>query len=307
MSQPELSIVIPTYNGGRDIREVLTKIYEQKTSVTCEVLVIDSGSTDETPRVVREFPVRLIEIRKRDFSHPRTRNFGCEQATGDLVVFMTQDATPYNHSWLDNLVRPLLGDPGVAASYSRQLPRPHCNPSEMRDIFTGAGPIRQMKVVDPTDDVQKQSFEVHLYEFIRFSNVSACYRKAILRRLPFNESLLMVEDMEWCKRAIEAGYAIIYEPTSVVLHSHDHPLRQVYERHRDYGLSLREFTPLRSTIPAVVLGTLRETILDQFFILSLGMSPLRKLKWALRSPLYRASMKYGLYRGLRDGKASSRA
>jgi len=304
MGACDLSIVILTYNGSHDISEVLTRIYDQKTSASHEVIVIDSESTDGTPRLVKEFPVRLIEIKKADFSNPRTRNFGCQQAKGEFVVFMTQDAIPYNHRWLENLVKPFFSDPRVAGTYSRQLPRSHCNPSEMRDIYTGAGPIRQVRVVDSADEYQKQSYEAHLYEFILFSNVSACYRKALLQRFPFNERLLMVEDMEWCKQVIEAGYAVIYEPTSVVLHSHDHPLKQVYRRHREYGLSLREFTPLKATIPSVILGIVRETVLDQFFILTLPMSPLRKMKWALRSPLYRASMKCGLYRGLRDGKTS---
>ena len=304
MSAHDLSIVILTYNGSRDIGEVLTRIYDQKTSASYEVMVIDSGSTDGTQRLVRDFPVRLIEIRKADFSHPGTRNFACQEAEGEFVVFMTQDAIPYNQYWLDNLLKPLAGDPRVAGVYSRQLPRPGCNPSEMRDIYTGAGPIRQVRSVDCTDDYQKQNYEAHLYDFILFSNVSACYRKAILQKFPFNERLLMVEDMEWCKQVIEAGYTVIYEPTSVVLHSHDHPLKQVYRRHREYGLSLREFTPLRSTIPSVIVGVLRETILDQFFILTLKVSPLRKLKWALRSPIFRACMKVGLYRGLRDGRNS---
>lgn len=304
MSKFDISIVILTHNGSQDIREVLTRIYDQKTSASFEVIVVDSESTDGTQRLVRDFPVRLIEIKKADFSHPGTRNFACQQAKGEFVVMMTQDAIPYNQFWLDNLVKPLSDDLRVAGVYSRQLPRPGCNPCEMRDIYTGAGPIRQVRSVDPADDYQKQNYEAHLYEFIRFSNVSACYRKAILRKFPFNERLLMVEDMEWCKQVIEAGYTVIYEPTSVVLHSHDHPLKQVYRRHREYGLSLREFTPLNSTIPFVIFGALHETMLDQFFILTLDMSPLRKLKWAFRSPLYRASAKYGLYRGLRDGKNS---
>jgi rhamnosyltransferase len=301
MSAPDLSIVILTHNGSQDIREVLTGIYDQKTSASYEVMVIDSESTDGTTRLVRDFPVRLIEIKKAEFSHPRTRNFACQQARGECVILMTQDAIPYNQLWLDNLVKPLATDLRVAGTYSRQLPRPGCNPSEMRDIYTGAGPIRQVKSVDPADDYQKQNYEAHLYDFIQFSNVSACYRKTVLQKFPFNERLVMVEDMEWCKQVIEAGYMVIYEPTSVVLHSHNHSLKQVYKRHREYGLSLREFTPLTSTMPTVLLGALRETILDQFFILSLDMSPLSKIRWALRSPLYRACMKFGLYQGLRDG------
>ena len=304
MTASDLSIVILTYNGSRDMREVLTRIYDQKISASYEVIVIDSESTDDTPRLVKEFPVRFIGIQKREFGHPSTRNLGCDYAKGEFVVFMTQDAIPYNHFWLENLVRPFRNDPRVAGTYSRQLPRLHCNPSEMRDIYIGAGPVRQVKAVEFSDEFQKQSYEAHLYAFIQFSNVSACYRRSILQEFPFNEKLLMVEDMEWCKQVIEAGYTVIYEPSSVVIHSHDHPLRQVYRRHRDYGLSLREFTPLRFTISSVAHEIARETLLDQFFILTLQMSPLRKLRWALRSPLYRASMKIGLYRGLNHASSS---
>lgn len=298
MSKTDVSIVIPTHNGSRDIREVLTRIYDQKTSASYEVMIIDSESTDGTPRVAGEFPVRLIQIKKADFSHPRTRNLACRQARGDLVVFLTQDAIPYNHLWLENLILPFSVDPKVAGAYSRQLPRPGCNASEMRDIYTGAGPIRKVKIVDSADEYQKRNYEAHLYEFILFSNVSSCCRKSILQDRPFNETLPMVEDMEWCRRVIEAGYAVIYEPASVVLHSHNHSLRQVYRRHYDYGRSFREFTPLTSTVPSLLFGIVREAIADQIFILTLKMDLVRKVRWAFRSPLYRASMKYGLYRGL---------
>jgi rhamnosyltransferase len=300
MNGCDVSIIIPTYNGARDIREVLTRIYDQKVDAAFEVIVIDSQSTDGTPDLVREFPARLVPIRKADFSHPGTRNVGWRQARGDLVVFMTQDAIPYDRRWLERLLAAVLDDARVAGAYSRQLPRPGCNASEARDIYTGAGPLRQVKVVDLGDARQREHYQAHLYEFIRFSNVSACYRKAVLEQFPFDERLPMVEDMEWCKRVLEAGYTVIYEPASVVLHSHDHALRQVYRRHRDYGLAFREFTPLRSTIPSVLFGVARETVLDLFFILTIEADLPRKLAWALRSPLYRAGMRWGLHRGLRQ-------
>ena len=68
MGMTDLSIVISTHNGSHDIREVLTRIYDQKTSASYEVIVIDSESTDGTPRVANEFPVRLIQIKKTDFT-----------------------------------------------------------------------------------------------------------------------------------------------------------------------------------------------------------------------------------------------
>ena len=76
---------------------------------------------------------------------------------------------------------------------------------------------------------------------IAFSNVSSCIRKEVLDLLPFSESIVMVEDQEWSKRAIEAGWTVRYESSSSVYHSHNHSSRALYQRHFDYGVSYKEF------------------------------------------------------------------
>ena len=169
---------------------------------------------------------------------------GAQNSSGSYVVFLTQDADPANENWLDNFVRPLVEDERVAGSYSRQIPRSDCNPIESRDIGIGAGPLSAVKRVDLRDPFQKESYDACLSRFISFSNVSSCIRRDVLDRLPFSEKIVMVEDQEWCKRAIESGYSMIYEATSVVNHSHNHSLKMIYKRHFDYGVSLREFAPL---------------------------------------------------------------
>ena len=73
------------------------------------------------------------------------------------------------------------------------------------------GPISAVKRVDFQDPFQKETYRAHRSRFITFSNVSSSIRKNVLDRLPFAENIVMVEDQEWCKRAIESGHSIGYE------------------------------------------------------------------------------------------------
>ena len=296
----EISIALLTFNGERYLAEVLRSIFTQRTRLTYEVLAIDSGSTDRTLEILKKHPVRVMQIPNLEFGHGRTRNLAAQNSLGRYVVFLTQDAEPANENWLENLVRPLVEDARVAGSYSRQVPRPDCNPIESRDIAIGAGPLSAVKRVDQQDPLQKQSYAACLFRFIAFSNVSSCIRRDALERLPFSEKIVMVEDQEWCKRAIESGYWIIYEATSVVYHSHNHPLPMIYQRYFDYGLSLREFASLPLFFKGVLSYAVFEAMADVIFIVGRREGALSTWKWIFKAPIIRFVMRYGLYRGLRS-------
>jgi GT2 family glycosyltransferase len=295
----EISVVILTYNGERYLAEVLNAIFAQKTTLTFEVVAVDSGSSDRTLEILEKHTIRIIQIPNREFGHGRTRNFGAQSTGGQYVVFLTQDATPANENWLENLVCPLVEDQRVAGAYSRQIPRPDCNPIESRDIGIGAGPLSTVKKVDFQDPIQKTNYDAHRTSFITFSNVSSCIRRNALDTLPFSEQIVMVEDQEWCKRAIESGYWVIYEATSSVYHSHNHSLQMIYKRHFDYGVSLREFESSPPSITRVLFYTVFETIGDAIFILGQRRSISSTFVWILKAPIIRFAMRYGLYRGLR--------
>ncbi len=296
---PEVSIVLLTYNGELYLADVLDSIFAQKTRFIYEVIAIDSGSSDRTLDIVKDYPLRLIQIPNHEFGHGRTRNLGVQNANGRYVVFLTQDATPANHHWLENLVCPLAEDERVAGSYSRQIPRPNCNPWEARDIMMGAGPVSVTKRVNLEDPFQRDAYLAHQSRFISFSNVSSCIRKAVLEKLRFSEKIVMVEDQEWCKRALESGLTVIYEASSVVYHSHNHSLKMIYERHFDYGVSLREFATISMSLGSVLLYATAETASDLAYILRQRQNKLSTVKWIIQSPFVRLAMRYGLYRGLR--------
>ena len=100
----EVSIVIPSYNGGEDFTKCLQMVFEQKVSFPFEVIVIDSGSTDGTLDFLKGYPIRLKQISPKEFNHGLTRNMGMELARGRYVVLMTQDAIPADNYWLENIL-----------------------------------------------------------------------------------------------------------------------------------------------------------------------------------------------------------
>ena len=294
----DVSIILLVYNGQKYLDEVLKAIFSQKTSYRFEIIGIDSGSSDQSLEILKRYDVKIYQIQNSEFSHGKTRNSGVQLSSGKYVVFLTQDATPSNDAWLQNIVSIVASSDKIAGAYSRQLARPDCNPCEWRDINLGAGPISMVKKINFENDFEKNTYLSELLKFIQFSNVSSCIRKEQLLETPFDEKIVMVEDQNWCKRALENGFEVWYEASSVVYHSHNHSLKEIYKRHYDYGQSLKAFVEIRMHVFDIVVYFFRESINDFFFILLLSKSVLWKARWSVRAPFVRFFMRLGLYRGL---------
>jgi glycosyltransferase involved in cell wall biosynthesis len=85
-----VSIIIPTWNGSAFIAETIQSVLNQSYT-KIEILVIDDGSTDDTPDIVEAFgaPVRLI--RQRNGGTAAARNTGLVEARGDWIAFLDHD------------------------------------------------------------------------------------------------------------------------------------------------------------------------------------------------------------------------
>ncbi len=82
----DVSIVIPTKNGGALFDEVLTMIDKQETEYEYEVICVDSGSTDDTVDIIKRHHCILKQIDKTEFGHGKTRNLG---ASLELVSILS--------------------------------------------------------------------------------------------------------------------------------------------------------------------------------------------------------------------------
>ena len=276
-------------------------IHSQKTGLSFEVIGMDTESEDGTPEIFRRFGAKVIQVKQADFHHVRTRMLGVKESCGAHVIFLVGDAIPYTPYWLENLVRPLLQDASVAAAYSGQLPRPGCYPWEARDIYGGGSPVRRVKSVDFGDPYQAENYRNHIWDFVMFSDVSSCYRRELLERIPFNESLPEVEDQEWCKRAIEHGYAVIFEPTSVVVHSHNDSWRRLYRRNFIYGQAFASFLELGpEPLKKVIFRAAHDTVADLFYIAAEPVGLAKRLRWIAEAPVARFIKRWAFNRGVKS-------
>ncbi len=120
---------MPTWQGEEFLERVLKALAAQDLSLPWDMLVVDSGSTDGTLDLLEsareDFPVPLEvrSIHQVEFDHGDTRNLLASLSTGDLCVFLTQDAIPSGPSFLTDLVAN-FDDPAVGAATCRNLPRP---------------------------------------------------------------------------------------------------------------------------------------------------------------------------------------
>jgi glycosyltransferase involved in cell wall biosynthesis len=89
-SSPAVSVVIAAYNGARWIAETLDSVLAQ-TFRNFEVVVVDDGSSDETPSVVAGYGSRVRCLRRENGGQPSARNFGIRAARGLYIAFVDAD------------------------------------------------------------------------------------------------------------------------------------------------------------------------------------------------------------------------
>jgi rhamnosyltransferase len=224
---PAVSIVIPVKNGGEDLTRCLSAIRAQSVDDEPEVVVVDSGSTDTSVATARDHGARVVEIAPEEFDHGKTRNLAVEAARGEVLVFISQDAEPVGDAWLAALIAP-LADERVAGVYGRQVARPDAVPPEV--FFLDF-------VYGPEPRVQELGDRAPSMETTLFSNVNSAIRRSVWKVFPFAEDLIMSEDQDWSRRALEAGWRIVYEPRAVVRHSHVYSIGSAFRRFFDSGVS----------------------------------------------------------------------
>jgi rhamnosyltransferase len=250
MTPPSISIVLPTKNGAASLPALLDALARQRVDAPFEIVVVDSASTDGTVELMRGRADRLIGIPADQFDHGLTRNRGVQEASGELVVLMVQDAVPVSDSWLSALTAPLLADPQLAGTFARQQARPDAGALAHHYLagWMAASDVPRTFSIDDAAAFEALDPRARL-DRCGFDNVCSCVRRTVWAEHPFR-STPIGEDLEWAREVLLSGYQLAYVPEAVVTHSHHRPA--TYELARTLLLHRRlyELFGLR-TIPTL--------------------------------------------------------
>lgn len=221
VSDPLVSIVIPTQNGGARLRRLMAAIASQRTDFETEIVAVDSASNDGTTDFLAACATTLIQIDPRSFDHGATRNLGISKARGEFVVLTVQDAVPANERWLAALVEPLRRDPRLAATFARQVPTDEASPLTRHYLagWIAASPDPRAVFVHSEAEFAALS-PMERFERSVVDNVCAAIRRPVWMKIPFRPAPIG-EDLQWGRDALLAGYGLAYVPDAIVEHSHD--------------------------------------------------------------------------------------
>lgn len=237
-----ISVFIPVKNGVGWIEQCLQGIMQQTLFHLTEIVIVDSGSTDNTLQVLKDYPVRVYSIPPQQFNHGTTRNLALEYCSGDYIVMTVQDAKPFSNTWLEELLSGFSAGENIAGVCGTQVV-PHDIDKNPVDWYRpqSAGKIQtyhfddaqQFDALSSTDKKRVCSWD----------DVTAMYDKTILAAFPF-EATVYGEDAIWAKTVIRKGYTLVYNPNAKVYHYHlenkeytfKRALTVYYSRYRLFGL-----------------------------------------------------------------------
>ena len=220
------SIIIPTYNAEKRIYRLCEALRSQ--TVSSEIIVVDSSSSDRTVEIAESFGAKVFIVSAEDFDHGGTRTLAGKAAKSDILVYMTQDAIPFDNHSIENITRP-FEDQGIAASFGRQLPYP--------DATEFGAHLRLFNYPDVSCIKSLEDRNTHGIRTAFLSNSFAAYRKTALEGIGwFRRKLIMGEDTCAGAKMLLAGHKIMYVADAMVYHSHDYTVLQEFKRYFDIGV-----------------------------------------------------------------------
>ncbi len=228
LSEIKITVIIPVLNGAATLGELFAALNRQ-TIQPDEILVGDSSSTDESVRICQDSGARVLTYAREFFDHGGTRTALVHEASGDIVVFFTQDAIPATRDALEKLLRALLKDEKNSCAYGRQLPQKNATliASHLRLFnYPAVSSIRSFK--DKTKYGLKTIF---------ISNSFAAYKKDLLQKVGgFKNGLIFGEDTCTLGKLLLEGYTVAYAANAAVYHSHNYSLLEEFHRSFDIGV-----------------------------------------------------------------------
>jgi GT2 family glycosyltransferase len=214
---PRISVVICTHNGSRTLPFCLRGLSELEYP-DFEVIVVDDGSTDASAEIAKAFGFQVISTPNRGLAH--ARNVGLRAATGEIVAYLDDDASPDAH-WLQYLA--LEFEHGRYAGVGGpNLPPPDSGAVEACVADAPGGPTHVL---------------VSDREAEHIPGCNMAFRRQALEDLGGFDPQFRVagDDVDICWRLRAAGKKLGFSPAAFVWHQPRDSIRAYFRQQRGYG------------------------------------------------------------------------
>ncbi len=223
----KVSVILPVHQPGEPLACLLDALAGQRPPVD-ELLVLETGYEPGVRPLVERVGGRHLAIGADEYDHAGSRSAAVREASGDVVVLLSQDVCPADEHGLARLVAPLAGAGHVAASFGRQLSEPDAHPLmefKRRYLYPATDDERGL------DDRGRLGFRT-----VQMSNAFAAYRRDRLAEVGwFGERQLVCEDVSVAARLLRAGHRIRYVAGALVVHAHRSGFADELRRYFDIG------------------------------------------------------------------------
>jgi GT2 family glycosyltransferase/glycosyltransferase involved in cell wall biosynthesis len=213
---PRCSIIIPVFNKAEYTFRCLCSLFAETEQFNAEIIIVDNGSTDLTPRLFSHLKGRVKVLQNSENEgFVKACNQGAVAALGEYLVFLNND-TIVEQGWLKELVETAEADPTVGAVGS-MLVYPDGRLQEAGGIVWSDGKAANYgRGGSPNDRRFNFAREVDYC-----SAASLLVKKAVFEKLGgFDERYAPAyyEDTDLCMGIRSLGMKVIYQPFSRVIH-----------------------------------------------------------------------------------------
>ncbi len=234
---PTVSIIIPVKDRADDLRNCLNSLQQlDYPHDHLEVVVVDDGSSDETPQVAKELGAILLESGAVGGGPALARNKGANFSTGAILAFIDSDCTAAP-DWLSNLL-PAFTDEKLAAVGGW-----------VDGMHHGTALDRYEAVMSSLNLGRRELSGGGGGDTFYLPSCNLLVRKAAFAAVGgFRSELQVGEDVDLTWRLRDTGWKIQYQPSGTVYHAHRSRVWPFMRRRFDYGTSeglLQQLHPVR--------------------------------------------------------------
>lgn len=208
LKELKISVIIRTFNEEKWIGKVLEALKRQRYK-NYEIIIVDSNSTDSTIKICEEYDCKIVYIEKSRFNYSYASNIGAENATGDILCYLSGHSVPVEENYLE-IANSLFNDEKVGGVYGEVIALPDGSITEK--LFNNLG-------------YKKSLAKGNIYESEIHPGILSCSNALVRRDLwvkhKFKEELGHGgEDVEMAHRIIQSGFYVVKVPELLVMHSH---------------------------------------------------------------------------------------